>query len=63
MCEASSPTPSAPSPTITLDLFLVRTCPHCQADTVHVGAAGWTCLQCIADGGTCCSLTAYNRWG
>jgi hypothetical protein len=21
-----------------------------------------TCLQCIADGGTCCSLARYNRW-
>lgn len=44
-------------------------CPHCNADTVQVHKPGRmlgvfqdTCLQCIADGGTCCSIARFNRW-
>lgn len=41
-------------------------CPHCGTVTVQVhrvvGVFENACLQCIADGGTCCSLRAYNRW-
>jgi hypothetical protein len=32
-----------------------------DADTVQAPVAN-TCLQCIADGGTCCSLRFYDRW-
>lgn len=39
-----------------------RDCPHCQALTPQVKGESDTCLQCIADGGTCCSLGRFNRW-
>ncbi|MDQ3672702.1 MAG: hypothetical protein M3364_09760 [Actinomycetota bacterium] len=35
---------------------------HCGEKTWQVGASGYHCLQCLADGGGCCSLTAFNRW-
>ena len=54
--------PPAPPPLINdPDMFGLKRCEHCDADTVQAPAAD-TCLQCIADGGTCCSLRFYNRW-
>lgn len=40
---------------------VVRECVHCGEETVQVGTEGFTCLQCIADGGTCCSLRPFDR--
>ncbi len=40
---------------------LYRHCDHCDERTAHVGIEGYTCLQCIADGGTCCSLRQFDR--
>lgn len=53
---------TTPAITITKDSIVMRQCPHCQTETAQVGTEGNTCLQCIADGGTCCSLAQYNRW-
>lgn len=61
-----------PEPTISLEEVVVRACPHCDASTVQVeGGSGIpadddekptrACLQCIADGGTCCSLAPLDR--
>jgi hypothetical protein len=64
----------APDPTISAAQILEDFCPHCEARTVQViGGTGLTnanpegephargCLQCIADGGTCCSIQSLNR--
>ena len=48
--------------TITKKDIVVRHCDHCGTKTVQVGKEGNTCLQCIADGGGCCSIRSYNRW-
>ena len=41
-------------------------CPHCGTVTPQArrkrGEFMDACLQCIADGGTCCSLSDFNRW-
>lgn len=42
--------------------IVARLCSHCGAKTMQIGKSGNTCLQCIADGGGCCSLKAYDRW-
>lgn len=47
---------------ITKKDLVVRRCEHCGANTVQLGKSGNTCLQCIADGGGCCSIKDYNRW-
>lgn len=39
-----------------------RYCDHCQAVTPQLRGEANACLQCIADGGTCCSLSRFNRW-
>jgi len=41
-------------------------CPHCETMAIHYdyvvkGAGEGTCLQCIADGNSCCSLSPYGR--
>lgn len=54
--------PETPAPTIRAADVVERDCPHCQAITAQVGVENATCLQCIADGGTCCSLAAFSRW-
>lgn len=51
-----------PPPTIAHTHICERFCEHCQTITTQVGPEGNTCLQCIADGGTCCSLSTFNRW-
>lgn len=65
-----------PEPTIKISDIVAMRCDHCQADTVQViGGAGLSsviegaesppsraCLQCIADGGGCCTLKPLNRW-
>lgn len=55
-----------PIPTITSASITTATCQHCGAQTVQVmggtGSTAGACLQCIADGGTCCSLAPLNRW-
>ena len=48
--------------TITQADIVARPCEHCGATTMQVGNEGNTCLQCIADGGGCCSIAQYNRW-
>lgn len=48
--------------TITKKCIVIRQCEHCVAKTVQVGKTGNTCLQCIADGGGCCTIKQYNRW-
>jgi hypothetical protein len=48
--------------TIELADVVMRACPHCGEDTAQVGREGLHCLQCVADGGTCCSLRAFDRW-
>jgi hypothetical protein len=59
---------ATPTPTIKKVQAQLRDCPHCQARTLHVvprttdPGKPAVCLQCVADGGTCCSLAAYNRW-
>jgi hypothetical protein len=62
----STPIPNpqpTPSPTITLPMLQEADCPHCQARTVHVvDGEKRACLQCVADGGSCCSLKPWNRW-
>lgn len=69
---APPPPPAGPEPRLHLGRCQVRHCSHCMAMTVQVlddtgrapaeSTARGTCLQCIADGGTCCTLAAYNRW-
>jgi hypothetical protein len=51
-----------PSPRVTAADIEDRHCEHCQARTPQVKGEADTCLQCIADGGTCCSLDRLNRW-
>jgi hypothetical protein len=55
--------PTTPPP-VTIDQLHAcdRWCPHCQAVTCQIGPEGNTCLQCVADGGTCCSLSVFSRW-
>lgn len=48
--------------TITKKDVVIRQCEHCAAKTVQLGKSGNTCLQCIADGGGCCTIKLYNRW-
>jgi hypothetical protein len=48
--------------TITKKDIVARQCDHCGTKTMQVGKEGNTCLQCIADGGGCCSIKLYNRW-
>ena len=48
--------------TITKKDIVIRFCDHCGAKTVQLSKTGNTCLQCIADGGGCCSIKQYNRW-
>jgi hypothetical protein len=48
--------------TITKKDVVVRHCEHCNAKTVQLGKEGNTCLQCIADGGGCCTIKVFNRW-
>lgn len=68
-----TPTPD-PKPTIEISMLVEDGCPHCGAKTVQVtGGAGIVvsadegtsfgraCLQCIADGGECCSLRSLDR--
>jgi hypothetical protein len=62
-----------PEPTIKTEDVVLAVCEHCQAETVQViggsglahvdegGVLDLACLQCIADGGTCCSLSPLNR--
>lgn len=67
-----TPEIASPTPTIRLTDVVHQSCDHCQAPTVQiVGGTGLfdssisratACLQCIADGGTCCSLASLNRW-
>lgn len=65
----------APDPTIRAEQILEDHCPHCSTRTVQViGGIGLTntdpegamhgraCLQCVADGGTCCTIMNLNRW-
>ncbi len=64
-----------PAPTIRGTDICEDDCKHCAAVTVQViGGAGLifsdeegakqgrACLQCIADGGTCCSLASLSRY-
>ncbi len=52
-----------PAPTLKVTRFKRLHCTHCNATTVQYdGDKGRQCMQCIADGGTCCSLRAYSRW-
>ena len=59
-----------PKPTVAFSAVQVLQCPHCEIPTVQVaggsgigeGIGERACLQCIADGGTCCSLAPLNRW-
>lgn len=71
-CAPDSPeVPATPEPTIVIEDCFTARCGHCQADTVQVvGGTGQStptgqetsaCLQCIADGGNCCSLAPLNR--
>lgn len=56
--------PRDPAPKIHPYMLMVRHCSHCAAKTIHVGATGNTCLQCIADGETgdeACSLDEFKR--
>lgn len=48
--------------TITIKSIVARHCDHCGTITIQIGQDGNTCLQCIADGGGCCSIKQYNRW-
>lgn len=57
----------APAVTITnQSVILSAPCPHCDAATVQIKGGSGTehgaCLQCIADGGSCCSLLPLSRW-
>lgn len=60
---------TAPAPIITLDRVILGQCSHCDAQTVQVvGGSGVqlangqaACLQCLADGGGCCSLRPLDR--
>lgn len=66
-------TETRPDPTIVMDMVHVEECPHCESETVMVGDPtpykvkgkvmdDFHCLQCIADGGDCCSLSEFNRF-
>lgn len=48
--------------TISKKDLVARHCKHCGTKTIQLGKDGNTCLQCIADGGGCCSIASYNRW-
>lgn len=50
--------------TISKKDIVARPCPHCGTKTIQLGQEGNTCLQCIADGGGCCTIAIpkYNRW-
>lgn len=66
--------PEIPGPTIGIDDVTIGDCGHCHSKTVQVmGGKGLiqteegrttelACLQCIADGGNCCSLSPLNRY-
>lgn len=41
---------------------VARHCDHCGGKTLQLGKDGNTCLQCIADGGGCCTIKTYTRW-
>lgn len=49
---------------ITKREVVARHCDHCGTKTIQLGKTGNTCLQCIADGGGCCTIVIpkYNRW-
>lgn len=56
--------------TISAEKLVTAHCEHCGTHTIQVqGGSGQAlgtiaptaCLQCIADGGTCCSLAPLNR--
>lgn len=48
--------------TITKRDIVARHCEHCGTKTIQIGKDGNTCLQCIADGGGCCTIKMFNRW-
>lgn len=57
-------------PTISEREIVTAECDHCRETTVQVlggtgvrngGSSEAACLQCIADGGNCCSLAPLNR--
>lgn len=60
-----------PEPTISEREIVTAECAHCNDTTVQVegghglendtGNGSRACLQCIADGGNCCSLAPLNR--
>lgn len=65
-----------PKPTLRKTWAVLAWCEHCAAKTLQIkspvqpgpdpnrvgGGQFGTCLQCIADGGTCCTLRHLNRW-
>ena len=58
------PKPSEPKDNVTIHKsdIVARHCDHCGTKTMQLGNEGNTCLQCIADGGGCCTIKLYNRW-
>lgn len=56
-----------PKPTLRKTWIVYFDCPHCKARTLQVRGPKepppgyWACLQCVADGGTCCTLRHYDR--
>jgi hypothetical protein len=60
--------PATPKPTLRKAWTVLAPCDHCQARTLQVRgpkappAGMGSCLQCLADGGTCCTLRHYTRW-
>ena len=57
-----------PPRTIFKGRMIFAHCTHCDTKTIQYERPAanpfeqGSCLQCIADGGTCCSLSPWNRW-